>query len=122
MPLTLTLTLTFLLPVPCGGQVMMDRRLSQDDNRGVGQGVLDNVPTPSVFRLLLEPRLFPKVREGEETTGHHRLVDEGKLFSAPLIIICLSPLDPLPQPPAIAVFANAVQSYRGNIKKTPLHC
>lgn len=40
---------------------MLDRRLNQDDHRGVGQGVLDNLLTPNVFKLLLEPRLKAKV-------------------------------------------------------------
>lgn len=34
--------------------VWLDRRLSQDDGRGLGQGVLDNVPTRSRLRVVLE--------------------------------------------------------------------
>lgn len=37
-------------------EVMLDRRLNQDDNLGVGQGVLDNHPTRHIFRILLERR------------------------------------------------------------------
>lgn len=37
-------------------EVMLDRRLNQDDNRGLGQGVMDNISTRHTFRIILERR------------------------------------------------------------------
>ncbi|CAF4462339.1 unnamed protein product, partial [Adineta steineri] len=36
--------------------VFLDRRLTRDDGRGLGEGVMDNRETISTFRILFEPR------------------------------------------------------------------
>ncbi|KAH8276718.1 hypothetical protein KR044_004625 [Drosophila immigrans] len=54
--------LTLLTGQPLGGsslssgemEIMQDRRLTSDDQRGLGQGVLDNKPVLHVFRIVLE--------------------------------------------------------------------
>ena len=40
-------------------EVVLDRRMMQDDWRGLGEGISDNTPTPSKFVILLEKRDKP---------------------------------------------------------------
>lgn len=56
--------LTMFSGLPLGGsslksgeiEIMQDRRLNQDDERGLGQGVLDNRPVLNIFKIVLESR------------------------------------------------------------------
>ncbi|CAI9109572.1 OLC1v1009416C1 [Oldenlandia corymbosa var. corymbosa] len=38
-------------------EIMLDRRLTRDDGRGLGQGVMDNRPTNVMFHILLEANI-----------------------------------------------------------------
>ncbi|KAL4705749.1 hypothetical protein ACJJTC_018348 [Scirpophaga incertulas] len=80
-----SLRLTVLTSTPLGmaalqpGQIeiMQDRRLSRDDNRGLNQGVLDNVRTRHSFRLIVERAHSPCAKRGADhpsgalTLGSH---------------------------------------------------
>ena len=48
--------LSFMALVAGQVDIMLDRRLNQDDGRGLQQGVVDNRRTPNHFHLLLETR------------------------------------------------------------------
>lgn len=49
---------------------MQDRRLDQDDNRGLGQGVQDNEPVLNLFRLNLENVESCKKRSNNYPAGY----------------------------------------------------
>ena len=44
-------------------EVVLDRRLMQDDWRGLNEGVTDNRPTPSQFMIVLEKMQIPRVEK-----------------------------------------------------------
>uniref|UniRef100_A0A2M3ZE22 Alpha-mannosidase n=1 Tax=Anopheles braziliensis TaxID=58242 RepID=A0A2M3ZE22_9DIPT len=89
--------LTLLTGQPLGGsslspgemEIMQDRQLTRDDDRGLGQGVQDNLPVLHLFRLVLEPRESCTKPDPEYTAGFLTPVAYSQLQSL------LHPLDKL---------------------------
>lgn len=88
------LRLTVVSAQPLGGssladgeiEIMQDRRLTHDDERGLGQGVLDNQPVLHIFRVLLE-----KIDNCEKLADNH----PSGLLTSPSYRNLKSILDPL---------------------------
>ncbi|XP_067587501.1 alpha-mannosidase 2 [Pseudorca crassidens] len=55
-------------------EVIMDRRLMQDDNRGLEQGVHDNKITANLFRILLEKRSVMNMEEEKKSVSYPSLL------------------------------------------------
>nr|XP_006627077.1 PREDICTED: alpha-mannosidase 2 [Lepisosteus oculatus]XP_015193543.1 PREDICTED: alpha-mannosidase 2 [Lepisosteus oculatus] len=55
-------------------EVIMDRRLMQDDNRGLGQGIQDNKITANLFRILLERRISVDEKENSKPSSYPSLL------------------------------------------------
>ncbi|XP_035892640.1 alpha-mannosidase 2 [Anopheles stephensi] len=89
--------LTLLGGQPLGGsslssgemEIMQDRRLTRDDDRGLGQGVQDNLPVLHLFRLVLESRESCTKPDPDYPTGYLTLPAHSQLQSL------LHPLDKL---------------------------
>ncbi|XP_018518658.1 LOW QUALITY PROTEIN: alpha-mannosidase 2 [Lates calcarifer] len=59
---------------PGDWRLVLDRRLQQDDNRGLGQGVTDNKLTASLYHLLLEDRRGGAQEVGGASVEHLSLL------------------------------------------------
>ncbi|KAJ8385504.1 hypothetical protein AAFF_G00185400 [Aldrovandia affinis] len=73
-------------------EAIMDRRLMQDDNRGLGQGVQDNKITANSFRLLLEKRNRLEEREHSQPVSYPSLLSHisSMFLNHPLIPMAIS--------------------------------
>uniref|UniRef100_G1PC04 Alpha-mannosidase n=1 Tax=Myotis lucifugus TaxID=59463 RepID=G1PC04_MYOLU len=79
-------------------EVILDRRLMQDDNRGLGQGLKDNKRTRNHFRLLLERRtLGSEVSDGHSTSYPSLLSHMTSVYlNAPVLALPVAKRQPPP--------------------------
>lgn len=76
---------------------MQDRRLVQDDNRGLGEGVTDNLLTNHVFTLVLENKKSDCQIDSKTNNPQGFLSVSGHLASEELLypVIAMHPREPL---------------------------
>lgn len=79
--------------------VILDRRLMQDDNRGLGQGLKDNKRTRNHFRLLLERRVPGSEAREDPSTSFPSLLSHltSAHLNGPVLALPVAP-QPLPGP------------------------
>uniref|UniRef100_A0AC34F0L8 Alpha-mannosidase n=1 Tax=Panagrolaimus sp. ES5 TaxID=591445 RepID=A0AC34F0L8_9BILA len=71
-------------------EVMLDRRLTNDDDRGLNQGINDNLLTQSTFLLSIEKFVKSPQKAGDDTTvGYHSLPSQhaSLRLHSPIIIM-----------------------------------
>ncbi|KAM9101025.1 alpha-mannosidase 2 [Sarcophilus harrisii] len=74
-------------------EVVMDRRLMQDDYRGLGQGVQDNKITANLFRILLEKRNGINTKEEKKSVSFPSLLSHltSSFLNHPVITMTTNP-------------------------------
>ncbi|XP_074138044.1 alpha-mannosidase 2 [Sminthopsis crassicaudata] len=74
-------------------EVVMDRRLMQDDYRGLGQGVQDNKITANLFRILLEKRNGINMKEEKKSVSFPSLLSHltSSFLNHPVITMTTNP-------------------------------
>ncbi|XP_074056051.1 alpha-mannosidase 2 isoform X1 [Macrotis lagotis] len=74
-------------------EVIMDRRLMQDDYRGLGQGVQDNKITANLFRILLEKRNGIDMNEEKKSVSFPSLLSHltSSFLNHPVITMTINP-------------------------------
>ncbi|CAK1552286.1 unnamed protein product [Leptosia nina] len=103
-------------------EIMQDRRLSRDDNRGMSQGVLDNVRTRHTFKLIVERAHSPcSAKPFEHPSGYLTLgahVTQQMLLQ-PLITMHYTANENTPRPTYSRSIVNAADivlaSYRSHV-------
>ncbi|XP_050568903.1 alpha-mannosidase 2x [Cygnus atratus] len=86
-------------------EVILDRRLMQDDNRGLGQGLKDNKRTCNRFRLLLERRATANKVQDSRPVSFPSLLSHITSMHLNAEALVLPVAQEKPAPPALRSFA-----------------
>uniref|UniRef100_A0A8C3IKL8 Glycosyl hydrolase family 38 C-terminal domain-containing protein n=1 Tax=Chrysemys picta bellii TaxID=8478 RepID=A0A8C3IKL8_CHRPI len=85
-------------------EVILDRRLMQDDNRGLGQGLKDNKRTCNRFRLLLERRTTANKVQDSRPISFPSLLSHMTSMHLNAEVLAMPVAQEKPAPPALRSF------------------